>query len=62
MTKSRFKTVATYKSRTSEDRYRVTEDRQTGQIACDCKGFRFNGKCWHRDKVVDRICERGYRL
>ena len=42
------RTIARFRSRTRSDiSYRVVKDAATGELRCECEGFRFRRRCRH---------------
>ena len=58
-----YKLLAHFKSRTDKGtRHRVTLNTKTGYLSCSCRGFMYNKKCWHYERVLERLVDRGYSL
>lgn len=47
--------IYTIESKTSTTQYRVVHDIKSDSLACDCKGYRYGGKCYHIAEVKSYI-------
>lgn len=62
MTEKKSKCLARYKSKTSPGEWHEVQIDANGYVTCTCKGFGYAKKCWHRERVLERLSTRGYKL